>query len=291
MGNGKGFPTFAGTFYIMKMKQYLALALFPILLTACGDNDRPPVDPDLPTYETIAPPAVIGYKIVNQYPHDTSAYTQGLQIHNGKFYEGTGDYETSSLRIVDIKSGKVEQKHMMGTDKIFGEGINIFNDKLYQLTWENNLVYVYDLKDINKPVQTLKWPYQGWGITNNGTDLIVSDGTANLYFVDPKDFRVKNKIQVITNAGPQMALNELEYIDGFIYANVYEKEYVYKIDPVSGHVVGVIDFSGLPAQYFKEQIVPDRTNVLNGIAYDSASKKMYITGKRWPKMFEVEMNK
>lgn len=282
-------PNFA-IFKKIKMKLYLAAASL-IVLASCNSNDDKDVrDPGAdPKYMSMPAPANIGYSIVAEYPHDTSAYTQGLQVYNGKFYEGTGDFETSSLRIVGIKTGKVEKKHMMGTDKIFGEGINIFNGKLYQLTWESHLVYVYDVNNIDKPIKTFNWPYDGWGITNDGTSLIISDGTANLYFVDPETFKVKEIKSVNSNAGPQLYLNELEYIDGFIYANVYQSEYIVKIDPATGNIVGRIDLPGLKEKYFQSQIVPQRTDVLNGIAYDSSTKKIYITGKRWPKLFEIEL--
>jgi glutaminyl-peptide cyclotransferase len=257
-----------------------------IFFAACNSGDKTPViDESLLPKETPR----ITYNIVNIYPHDTSAYTQGLQLHNGKLYEGTGDFETSSLRITDIKSGKVEKKHMMGSDKIFGEGINIFKGKIYQLTWQSNIVYVYDVNNIDKPVKTLTWPYQGWGITNNGTDLIISDGTANLYFVDAETFKVKNTIAVTEDGNSIENLNELEYIDGFIFANVYQSDFIVKIDPSSGHIVGKLDFPGLKEKYFAKEIT-ERTDVLNGIAYDSATKKIYVTGKRWPKMFEISLN-
>jgi glutamine cyclotransferase len=151
---------------------------------------------------------------------------------------------TPSLRITDIKSGKVEHKHMMGTDKIFGEGITIFKDTIYQLTWQNNIVNVYTINNLDKPVKTFTWPYEGWGITHNNTDLIISDGSANLYFVNPADFKLKSSVQVTDNIGPIKLLNELEYIDGYIFANVFESDFIIKIDPANGHVVGRID---LPA--------------------------------------------
>ena len=165
----------------------------------------------------------IPYTIIAEYPHDTSAYTQGLEFYNGKLYEGTGDFQTSSLRITDYKTGKVEKKHMMGTDSIFGEGITIFKNKLYQLTWESNIVYVYDVNNIDKPINTFKWPYDGWGLTHNATDLIISDGSHKLYFVNPDDFRLKSTISVTENGSPVYQLNELEYIDGFVFANIYFK--------------------------------------------------------------------
>jgi glutamine cyclotransferase len=276
------------------MKQFSAFVAITFILfsTACtgggSGNDKDPGSIDSDIVKMATPN--ISYNIISSYPHDTSAYTQGLQFYNGKLYEGTGDYETSSLRITDYKTGNVEKKHMIGTDKIFGEGINIFKGKIYQLTWENHIVYVYDVANIDKPVKTFTWPFQGWGITNNGTDLIVSDGTANLYFVNPDDFKVKSTIVVKDNSGPVMSLNELEYVDGFVYANVYQTDYIVKIDPATGQVAGKMTLSNIPQQYFPNQIVPDRTDVLNGIAYDSTTKKFFITGKRWPKMFEVKLN-
>lgn len=270
------------------MKQFSAIAIIISLFSACNNNDAPDSDPTIvPPASGIAAPKTLSYTVIAQHPHDTSAYTQGLQFYNGKMYEGTGDYTTSSLRITDYKTGNVEKKHLMGSDKIFGEGINIFNNKIYQLTWQSNIVYVYDVKNIDKPIKTFKWPYEGWGITNNGKDLIVSDGTANLYFVNPDDFQVKNTLAVEDNNGPVQELNELEYIDGFVYANVYQADYIVKIDPESGHVVGKMTMNNLLQA---SDNVPGRTDVLNGIAYDSISKTMFITGKRWPKLFEVKLN-
>lgn len=269
------------------MKNIFAFGLI-LLVSACNSNDSQDQDDDIkPAYTGYPATVTINYTVIAQHPHDTSAYTQGLQVFNGKLYEGTGDFESSSLRITDWKTGFVEKKHMMGTNKIFGEGINIFKNKIYQLTWKSNLVYVYDINDIEKPVKTLNWPNEGWGITNNGSDLIISDGSSNLYFVDPENFKVKNTIAVMNNSGPIRNINELEFIDGFVYANVYNTDDIIKIDPESGHAVGKMNFTNLlqPSDY-----IAGRTDVLNGIAYDSTSKTMLITGKRWPKLFEVKLN-
>lgn len=257
-----------------------------IALAACNGNDKPESDPDIIVKrETIAPPQQLTFTITAKYPHDTAAFTEGLLIHKGKFYEGTGDYESSTLQMADIKTGKVLQKTKMGTDKIFGEGINVFKGKIYQLTWKNNIVYVYNENDITRPIKTLKWIYDGWGMTNNGTDLIISDGTANIYFVNPEDFSIKNTIQVRDDQKFVDNINELEYIDGYIYANIWQTEMIVKINPANGHVVGRMLIPDLRKQYF-ESIATDRTDVMNGIAWDSVSKKMYITGKRWPYVFE-----
>ena len=266
------------------MKRYFAL-LTIVLFTACTGSDKPDHDETVDVKrEIVAAPAALNFSISAQYPHDTSSYIQGLQFYKGKLYEGSGDYANSSLRVTDIKTGKVEKKHMMGTEKIFGEGITIFKDKIYQLTWESHDVYVYDIKNIDKPVKTLRWPYAGWGITNNGNELIISDGTSNIYFVDDS-MNVKNTLQVKDNAGFVTYLNELEFIDGFIYANVYLTSSIVKIDPANGHVVGRLVLPDLMKQYAPDY-TPAEGEVLNGIAWDSATKKMYITGKRWPKMFE-----
>ncbi len=265
------------------------LILFPLVgLLSCGDHSANPAE----TQETTPPassnvPKAINLNIIGIYPHDTSAYTQGLEIFNKKMYEGTGDYETSSLRLTDYVTGKVEHKHLMGSNKIFGEGITIFNNKIYQLTWQSNVVYVYDINNLDKPINTFNWPNEGWGLTHNATDLIVSDGSANLYFVNPADFKIKTTIQVTDNLGPVDNINELELIDGFVFANVYQTNYIIKIDPANGHVVGKINLEGMMQQYFANQYVPGRTDVLNGIAYDSTTKKIFITGKRWPKLFEA----
>ena len=265
----------------------IALSSLLFILFACNGN-QPDHDASLPEHvasEGIPAPVNLTHTILAEHPHDTGAYTQGLELYNGKMYEGTGDFEQSTIRITDWKTGKVEQSHNMGTDKIFGEGITIFNGKIYQLTWQSHVVYVYDLKDISKPIKTYNWPYEGWGITHYATDLIISAGSANIYFVDPETFKVKNTIGVESDRGPVEDLNELEWVNGFIYANVYQTDYIVKIDPESGHVVGLLDFKGLlPAQYRTT-----RTDVLNGIAFDSTSSMFYITGKRWPKLYEVKI--
>jgi glutamine cyclotransferase len=268
------------------MKYFLFLG--SLFLFSCQSNSNPDHDDSIETpHIGIEVPKNLSFNILNQYPHDTSSYTQGLEIFNGKMYEGTGDYQNSALCISNWKTGKIEKKHIMGTTEIFGEGITIFNHKLYQLTWQNHKVYLYDIKNMELPQKTFDWPYEGWGITNNGKDLIVSDGSANLYYVDPENFKVKNTVSVRDNNGPISLLNELEYVDGFVYANVYTTDLILKIDAESGHVVGKLNFKGLLQT---NEIIPDRTDVLNGIAYDSTTKNFLITGKRWPKLFEVKFN-
>lgn len=266
------------------MRSYLPLIILFFFVSCGGNKQDATYDPD------IAPPPpapAISYSIVNQYPHDTGAYTQGLEWYQGKLLESTGDYENSSLRLVDLKSGKVESIHKMGKADVFGEGTTAFKGKIYQLTWQNNLVYVYDEKDISRSTQTLKWPYEGWGITHNEKELIVSDGSANLYFVDPENFRVNRTIAVTENGNAVGNLNELEYIDGSVFANIYLSNDIIRVDPESGHVTGRMNFANLLSP---TEFIAGRTDVLNGIAWDSTSRKMFITGKRWPRLFELKIN-
>ncbi|MFN8243810.1 MAG: glutaminyl-peptide cyclotransferase [Ferruginibacter sp.] len=268
-----------------------SIILFSLLLTmvSCNNGDdggNKPIDNDLMNKAT----KILSYNIIQQYPHDTSAFTEGLQLHNGKLYEGTGMEGESTLRITDMKTGKVEKRYFYTDPKIFGEGIQVFKGRIYQLTWRNHIVYVFDEKDISKPVKTFNWPNEGWGMTNNGTDLIISDGSPNLYFVQPDSFRVRTILNVTdNNNNPVADINELEYVDGFIYANIWQTDSIVKIDPQSGKVVARLTLPKFPETYFPTQI-NERTEYLNGIAYDSSSKTFLITGKRWPIMFQMQIN-
>ena len=254
---------------------------------SCNSDSARETDSSLVAGNSIPAPVNIEYTILKQFPKDTAAFTQGMEIYKGKLYESTGDWENSSIRITNWKTGKVENKYMMGSNKIFGEGLTILNNKIYQLTWVSNIVYVYEVNNINKITKKLKWDKEGWGITNNGTDLIISDGTNNIYFVHPLNLNVRKTLKVMSHKGPIDLINELEYINGFIYANVYQQNYIVKINPENGHVVAVLILENLLQ---KNEFIPGRTDVLNGIAYDTASGTMLITGKRWPKIFEIKMN-
>ena len=269
------------------MRLFVFILSVACLYSCNNDKDSGEDSSLVPSHGNIPQPQNMAYSIIAQHPKDTGAYTQGLEIYKGKLYESTGDWQQSSLRITDWKTGVVEQKHNMGTDKIFGEGLTILRDTIYQLTWVSNIVYVYAVNDIKKPIKTLRWPKDGWGLTNNGSDLIISDGSNNLYFVDPATLNIRRTLPVLSYKGPITLLNELEYIEGYIYANVYDQNYIVKIDPANGHVVGVLVLENLLRSNEK---IPGRTDVLNGIAYDSASGSLLITGKRWPKLFEVKLN-
>jgi len=230
-------------------------------------------------------PKVYGYKIINEYPHDITSYTQGLEFHNGELYESTGQYGESKLRKVDYKTGAVLQNIDL-TNQYFAEGLTIFNNNIYQLTWQENIGFVYDVNTFEK---TSSFTYgkskEGWGICNDGKHIYKSDGTEQIWLLNPKTLVEDSKLQVYTNKGKIVGLNELEYIDGKIYANRYQKNGVAIINPNNGAIEGVIDFSPL-RKLVKQH---DGLDVLNGIAFNPDTKTIFVTGKRWDKLFEVEV--
>lgn len=221
------------------------------------------------------------FLIVNTYPHDPEAFTQGLIYHEGQLFEGTGLYERSSLRRVDLETGEVLQLVDLPPD-VFGEGITILDNRIYMLTWREWTCYVYDLDfELQK---TFNYPTEGWGLTHNGNYLIMSDGTSTLRLLDPGSFQITDTITVRYNGNPLDNLNELEYVDGLIYANIWLTDQIALIDPMSGNVIDMIDFNSL-----KNELDTDQIDVLNGIAYNHEKGTFYITGKLWPKIFEVEI--
>lgn len=230
-------------------------------------------------------PVAYRYAVVNTFPHDTHAYTQGLVFDGNTLYEGTGQRGISDLRIVDLKSGQV-QKNMPLPEQFFGEGITILNDKIYQLTWQEQRGFVYNKKTMEK-VGEFSYAGEGWGITTDGKMLYQSDGTNAIRIVDPSSFTEKGRIEVYDNVGAVEYLNELEFINGELWANIYQTDKIARIDPSTGKVLGYIDFSNLlPKSDYTEG-----TDVLNGIAYHKSSGKIYVTGKNWPKLFEVKVTK
>ena len=276
------------------MKKLFTLIALTAFFSCSNNNSDLNTEETLPTGNGLAAPKALQAILLAEYPHDTAAFTEGLLIHKGKLYESTGLLNQSFIQISDIKTGKYEKKIPLKDPTIFGEGINILGDKLYQLTYQNHVAYVYNLADLTKPIKTFTWHSEGWGMTNNGTDLIISDGQAsgNLYFVNPANFTTKRIIQVMDNNGPVDSINELEYINGSIYANVWGSTYILQINPDNGHVVGKLETTDLLKSFYSSYPInwQELNNVLNGIAYDSTTKKMYITGKRWPKIFELKMN-
>ncbi len=226
-------------------------------------------------------PISYSYSIVNTYPHDENAFTQGLLFDNGVLYESTGLYGDSSLRRVELETGKILQSYAL-PPQYFGEGITIFDDKIIQLTWLENKSFVYDKQSFDL-LQELSYSTEGWGITSDGNRLIMSDGTSTLYFLDPVTFQRIGQVEVTAN-GPVEMLNELEYINGKVYANVWEEEKMAIINPQTGQVEGWINLSGL--QNAENQ---NTLNVLNGIAYDAKEDRLFVTGKNWPQLFEIKL--
>ena len=248
------------------MKHILTILAMSFLILSCGNAK------------------VREYKleIVAEYPHDTGSYTQGLFFHNGQLYESTGLNGKSTFRKVDLQTGEAVQK-MNFDKKYFVEGSVIWNDNLYILTWESRVAFIYDAETLEYK-SSWKYPREGWGITTDGKQLIASDGTANLYFMN-HNFALDHKVVVKYEERPVRFLNELEYIDGKIWANVYTADEIVIINPKDGKVVGVVDCRGLlPRDLYTQQ-----TDVLNGIAYNPEDGKIYLTGKNWPKLYEVRL--
>ena len=222
------------------------------------------------------------FTVVRSYPHDPSAFTQGLEYVDGVLYEGTGLNGRSSIRRVNLETGNVLKQHTIDPQH-FGEGITVFGSDLYELTWQSGLAFVYDRTTLT-PKKTFKYTGEGWGLTHDGTSLIMSDGTEYLRFLDPATFAERRRLRVTAVGQPLKNLNELEYVKGEIFANVWLTDYIARIDPATGRVSAYIDLRGLlPARD-----IP-RDSVLNGIAYDAATDRLFVTGKLWPRLFEIKV--
>ncbi|HEX8181148.1 MAG TPA: glutaminyl-peptide cyclotransferase [Pyrinomonadaceae bacterium] len=225
------------------------------------------------------------YEVKHVYPHDTGAFTQGLIFRDRLLWESTGLNGESSLRKVELDTGRVVKKIDV-PQQYFAEGMTVFRGRVYQLTWQSQKGFIYDPETFQQ-LGEFAYTGEGWGLTHDNDYLILSDGTNRLRFLDPATFAVKRTINVSLNGQPVRELNELEYVKGEIYANVWQTDRIMRIDPQTGNVLGVIDLTGLlPAA--------DRTtwtDVLNGIAYDEASDRLFVTGKLWPKLFEIQLVK
>lgn len=270
------------------MKQFAA-ALLLLSLFACNNHtdntDNGVNDAGNP------PPPSLSFRLVKEYPHDTLNFTEGLIWQNGALYESTGNEGESRLVKTDLNTGRETQATQLPAED-FGEGIAIIGDKIYQLTYRNNKAYVYDLATFKK-LKEFNFPYEGWGMTTDGKQLIISTGSSNLYFFDPETFKLKNTLGITDNYGPVSSINELEYVDGFVYANVWHEKKIIKIDLQTGKVTGVISIGDIMSQAGKpiDTNQPGNTEkVLNGIAYDAAKKSFFITGKNWPSLFEIQLN-
>lgn len=242
--------------------------LFPVVLlalTACPGDATPPAD----------------FEVTATYPHDRAAYTQGLIWADGVLYESVGRYANSDVRRVDLATGAVQASTKLSTDK-FGEGLALLGGKLYQLTWKEEVAYVYDAATL-APLDSFRYAGEGWGLATDGTDLWMSDGSDSLRLLDPASFAVKRVVKVRLNGMPLVKINEMEWDGGTLLANVYETDQVVRIDPASGEVLKVYDFEGL---------YPDRppeVDVLNGIAHSPVAGEYLITGKYWPTLYRVKL--
>ncbi|MFK0300508.1 glutaminyl-peptide cyclotransferase [Brevundimonas sp. NPDC090276] len=239
-----------------------------------------------PAASSPASPAVMpvyGYEVVRTLPHDPTAFTQGLVIREGVLIESTGR-DPSSVRRVRLEDGVVLQKRELDPE-YFGEGLTEIGGRLVTLTWNNGVGFVWNADDLS-PVSRFTYAGEGWGLTHDGKRLILSDGSPNLRFLDSATFAETGRIPVTLNGRPLRQLNELEWIDGEVWANVWQTNFIVRIDPTSGHVVGIIDLSGL----LPEGLVKDPTDdVLNGIAWDATNRRLFVTGKNWPSLFEIKL--
>jgi glutamine cyclotransferase len=284
----------------MRLLNFLLLP-FAVLLfgAACKEqtNQNNPVSVinnsnTAPVNQTKKEIPVYTYEVVNTYKHDSQAFTQGLVFHNGFLYESTGQHGKSTLRKVRLEDGDVVKRSKLDGE-YFAEGMTILNDKIYQITWQENTCFVYDVNSF-EPVGRIRYNGDGWGLTNDGTNLIMSDGSHILKFVDPSNFRTVRSITVTHDTKPLYQINELEFVKGEIWANVWHSEKpdilgkpntIARIDPSTGKVIGWIDLNGISP----EDVARDEENTLNGIAYDAATDRIFVTGKQWRKLFEIKI--
>ncbi len=273
---------------------YFIIVLSAGTITACNNDNKETTASDETT--TQAPPPVVSpvtmnYEVVNTFPHDTTAFTEGLLLHQGQLYESTGSptempRTRSLIGTVDLKTGKLTEKIELDKSKYFGEGMVILNDKIYQLTYTTKVGFVYDAKTFKK-LQEFTFPSQeGWGLTTDGTHLIMSDGTSQLTYLDPNTFKTVKTLQVKFNYDPLVNLNELEYIKGVIYANIYTTNSIVRIDEATGQATGILDLTALTNQVKSKY--PNALE-LNGIAFNPTAGTIYVTGKFWPIIFELKI--
>lgn len=280
------------------MRVLIPISLLFLWVSACksasDEGSDKGVDPGRTATAASEPPA-IAYTVMEAHPHDTAAFTQGLELHDGFLYESTGLVGRSSLRKTDLRTGKAVLSRPLDSP-YFAEGITVMNDTLYQLTWQNREVFLYRAKDL-KPIGKLNWSADGWGITHDARSLYISDGSDKIYVVRPRDLKLERVVSVQDNAGPVNNLNELEFIDGHIYANRWQYDYIVKVDPSTGQVKARIDLAGILERNSKAStsyltapgsVGEQNGAVLNGIAWDSARKRLLVTGKLWPHVFELQ---
>ena len=272
------------------MKLFYLLILSLLVSTACNNADTDKDDDEL-LKETDTTP-LINYALLNTYPHDTTSFTEGLLVHDRQLYESTGSPENlpqtrSLFGTLDTITGKIGIKAELDREKYFGEGIVFLHDKIYQLTYQNKIGFIYDAKTFRRIGQFSHPGKEGWGMTTDSSFLIMSDGTNSLYYLDPLNLKTIKTIRVENERGAVTKINELEYINGFIYANVYETSSVVKINPATGKVTGRLDLSSLVNE--AKNRYPGSME-MNGIAFDPSSGKIYITGKMWPVLYKIQFS-
>ncbi|PLK45374.1 glutaminyl-peptide cyclotransferase [Emticicia sp. TH156] len=264
-------------------KTLTGICSLAVILFSCNDSSKSSSE------ETSAIPN-IPFQLVNSFPHDTTAFTEGLLFHDNQLYESTGSPdelpETSSvIGIVDLTSGRLDKKVSLDKSKYFGEGMAILNNKVYQLTYKSKTGFVYDLKTFKKMKEFSFNNAEGWGLTTDGKWLIMSDGTYTLTYLDPESLAVVKTLSVKENGFAKEQLNELEYIKGFIYANIWQTNEIVKIDPATGNVVAKLDLGSLASDARTRY---PKSMETNGIAYDSTGNKVYVTGKMWPRVYQID---
>ena len=267
---------------VLKSSFYLG---FLLVLIGCKNKTENDVDGNGSPTTPIIP-----FSVTRYFPHDTTSFTEGLLVHDGRLYESTGSpseltQTKSVIGIVDLTTGKIENKTELDKTKYFGEGIVIIRDKIYQLTYKNRTGFIYDARSFNQ-IGSFTYPNaEGWSLTTNGSEIIMSDGTDSLSYLSVKNLQRTKVLTVTENGVPVRNINELEYIKGFIYANIWTTNNIVKIDPMTGKVVGKMDLSSLN---FEAKNINPNADVLNGIAYDTSLDKVYVTGKLWPRIYEIE---
>lgn len=265
------------------MRSKTLLAIVFVFSVGCDQEDKSKKNGSQNTKPQPAIARELKYEVVNSFPHDPKAFLQGLLWHDGYFYESTGRYGESTLRKVDVQTGNVLKKTDLPSD-LFGEGLALAGDRLVQLTWKSKRGFVYDLATFEKK-QEFTFDTEGWGITYDGKNFIMSDGSDTLFFLDPQSFQVTRKLNATMDNNRIFQLNELEYIEGEIWSNVWQQDLILRIDPSTGHVTSFLNMRDLlPAN-----LRTGSEDVLNGIAYDAKTKRIFVSGKLWPRIFEIKV--
>ena len=268
---------FVGKYFVMK--SFILAIIISLAAVSCGSQPK-----TVALAQHVTQPTQYTFRVKAEYPHLRTSYTQGLQFIDGELWEGTGEWGESVLQKIDLESGKAEVLARLPQTE-FGEGITVLGDKVFQLTWTNNTAHIYDRS--GRLLSNARYAGEGWGLTSDGEKLYMSNGTSTIYRINPATFSRESKMTVTLRGAPLEMINELEWIDGKIWANVYTTDQIVIINPKTGIVEGVIDLEGLQ----KEEDTFADTDVLNGIAYDAATGRILLTGKRWNKIYEIEIVK